>query len=85
QAIDAGKLDPKKPIDGTALLAAGLVSKARDGVRLLAKGELKAKLTLRVAAASKAAVAAVEKAGGTLELTAPAKPAPAAESPEDAA
>ena len=86
RAIDAGKLDAKKPIDGAVLLAAGLVSRARDGVRLLAKGELKAKVTLRVAAASKAAAAAVEKAGGSLELTAPVKPAADAtpETPKDA-
>jgi large subunit ribosomal protein L15 len=69
-AIDAGKLDPKSPIDAGALVAAGLITNPRDGVRLLAKGELKAKVTLTVAGASKAAASAVEKAGGSVTLTA---------------
>ena len=72
-AIDAGKLDPKAPIDAGALVAAGLIKKPRDGVRLLAKGELKAKVNVTVAGASKAAAAAIEQAGGSLTLTAPAK------------
>ncbi len=80
-AIDAGKLDPKKPVDLAALTAAGVVNKPRDGVRLLAKGVLKTKLKITVAGASKAAVAAVEKAGGSLTVTA-AKAAPA-ETPAD--
>ncbi len=75
-AIDAGKLDPKKPVDLAALTAAGVVTKPRDGVRLLAKGELKTKVNITVAGASKAAVAAVEKAGGSLTVAA-AKVAPA--------
>jgi len=79
-AIVAGKLDPKAPIDTGALGAAGLITNPRDGVRLLAKGELKAKVTLTVAGASKAAAAAVEKAGGSLTLTAP-RPVPAADAP----
>jgi large subunit ribosomal protein L15 len=69
-AVDAGKIDVKKPVDNDALRAAGLISRVRDGVRLLAKGELKAKLTIEVAGASKAAVAAVEKAGGAVTVTA---------------
>lgn len=89
-AIDAGKLDPKKPIDLAALTAAGVVNKPRDGVRLLAKGELNAKVNITVAGASKAAVAAVEKAGGSLTVAgaraapsgAAAKTAPA-ETPAD--
>ena len=80
-AIDAGKLDPKKPIDLAALTAAGVVNKPRDGVRLLAKGELNAKVNITVAGASKAAVAPVEKAGGSLTV-AGAKTAPA-ETPAD--
>ena len=76
-AIDAGKLDPKKPVDMAALQAAGLVNNGRDGVRLLAKGELKAKVDITVAGASKAAAAAVEKAGGSLTVLA-AKAAPTA-------
>jgi large subunit ribosomal protein L15 len=73
-AVDAGKLDAKKPVDQAALTAAGVITNPRDGVRLLAKGELKAKLNITVAGASKAAVAAVEGAGGSLVLTAPATP-----------
>lgn len=71
QAVDAGRIDAGKPVDVEALIAAGLVTRVRDGVRLLAKGELKAKLNITVAGASKAAVAAVEKAGGKITLTAP--------------
>jgi large subunit ribosomal protein L15 len=74
-AIEAGRLDPAKPVDGAALQAAGLVTKLRDGVRLLGKGELKAKLSLSVAGASKPAIAAVEKAGGKVEVAAGAKQA----------
>jgi len=70
-AIDAGKLDAKKPIDTAALVGAGLVTNPRDGVRLLAKGDLKAKVNVSVAGASKTAAAAVEKAGGTLTLSSP--------------
>jgi large subunit ribosomal protein L15 len=77
-AIDAGKLDPKKTLTAASLNEAGLVGAVGDGVRLLAKGELKAKLTIEVAGASKAAVAAVEKAGGSVTIAAP-KVAPAAE------
>ena len=65
-AIDAGKIDASKVIDEAALKAAGLADDAKDGVRLLAKGELTAKVEVNVAAASKAAVAAVEKAGGSI-------------------
>lgn len=72
-AIDAGKVDASKPVDEAALNAAGLADGAKDGVRLLAKGELKAKVELHVAAASKAAVAAVEKAGGTVVTRVAAK------------
>lgn len=67
-AVDAGKLDIKKPVDATALVAAGVISKAKDGVRLLGKGELKAKLDLHVAGSSKAASALVEKAGGSVTV-----------------
>lgn len=73
KAIDEGKLDPKAPITADLLREAGLVGRIRDGVRLLAKGEIKAKVTMRVAGASKAAIAAVEKAGGTVEIP-PAPP-----------
>ena len=67
-AIDAGKLNAKATIDAETLRAAGLARRAPDGVRLLAKGEIKAKLTIEVAGASAAAVAAVEKAGGKVVL-----------------
>ncbi|MGE5501643.1 MAG: 50S ribosomal protein L15 [Ignavibacteriales bacterium] len=70
-AVDAGRIDAAKPVDTAALQAAGLVGNPRDGVRLLARGELKAKLTIEVVGASKAAVAAVEKAGGAVKLPAP--------------
>jgi large subunit ribosomal protein L15 len=76
RAIEAGRLDAKETIDDKALAAAGLIRSARDGVRLLAKGELTSKITIRVAGASKAAIAAVERAGGTVIVTA----APAAAS-----
>jgi large subunit ribosomal protein L15 len=67
-AVDAGRIDPKKPVDCAALKAAGLIRKRLDGVRLLARGELTTPLTIEVEGASKAAVAAVEKAGGKLVL-----------------
>jgi large subunit ribosomal protein L15 len=69
QAIDDGRINAKKPIDRAALIAAGLVRKQRDdGVRLLGRGELKAKLDITVDGASRSAIAAVEKAGGKLTL-----------------
>jgi len=76
-ALDAGTLRPDMTVDGAALLAAGLLRRLDDGVRLLAKGELKAPLTIEVAGASRAAVAAVEKVGGKVVVIA-AKPAAAA-------
>ena len=66
--IDAGKLDAKGLLDHDALKAAGLARGGKDGVRLLGKGELKAKLTFKVAGVSKGAREAVEKAGGSIEL-----------------
>jgi large subunit ribosomal protein L15 len=75
QAIVAGKLDAKKPIDGAALVASGVVRRLKDGVRLLGKGELKSKIDITVHSASASAKAAVEKAGGKITLTAPVKPA----------
>jgi large subunit ribosomal protein L15 len=73
-ALDAGKLKPDAPVDGAALVAAGVLRRVGDGVRLLAKGELKTPLTIEVAGASAAAVAAVEKLGGKV-IVAAAKPA----------
>ncbi|MGK2871539.1 MAG: 50S ribosomal protein L15 [Alphaproteobacteria bacterium] len=69
-AIDAGKLDTGKPLDAHALQAAGLVRRIRGGVRLLGNGELKSKLTIEVRGATKAAIAAVEKLGGSVTVTA---------------
>ena len=71
--VDDGKLDAKSTIDHAALKAAGVARGGKDGVRLLGKGELTAKLTFTVAGASKSAVEAVEKAGGSVEQTAPKK------------
>ncbi len=68
-AIDAGKLDAGTPIGVAELVASGVVRRARDGVRLLAKGELKTKVEITVAGASAAAVKAVEAAGGTISVT----------------
>ena len=66
--IDAKKLDTKGTLDHAALKAAGLARGGKDGVRLLAKGELTTKVSFKVAGASKSAVAAVEKAGGKVEI-----------------
>ena len=73
QAIDAGKLDAGATVDAAALVKAGLLRRAHDGVRLLGEGELKVKVAFSVWGASKSAVAAVEKAGGTVTILAPAK------------
>ena len=75
--VDEKKLDAKAVVDHAALKAAGVARGGKDGVRLLGKGELTAKLTFKVAGASKGAVAAVEKAGGSVEQTAPKKAAKA--------
>ena len=75
KAIDSKVLDPKNEITEEALVEAGLIRRRRDGVRLLAKGELKSKVSIKVTGASAAAVAAVEKAGGSVTLLNP----PAAE------
>ncbi len=68
--IDAKKLDAKGTIDHAALKAAGLAKGGKDGVRLLAKGEMTAKVSFKVAGASKGAIEAVEKAGGSVEVAA---------------
>jgi len=74
-AIDAGKLDAKKTVDAAALVEAGVIRRAKDGVRVLADGELKAKVTFEVAGASKSAVEKIEKAGGSVTVLAAAKQA----------
>ena len=78
-AIDAGKLDAGKPITVEALIAAGVVARARDGVKILGKGELKAKVVFEVYGASKSALEAIEKAGGSVKSLGPQAAAPAAE------
>jgi large subunit ribosomal protein L15 len=77
-AIDDKRVDAGKPITAEVLQAAGLIGKIYDGLRLLARGDLTAKISIEVVGASKAAIAAVEKAGGTVTVLAP-KAAPAAE------
>jgi large subunit ribosomal protein L15 len=71
--VDAKKLDAKGVIDHAALKAAGVARGGKDGVRLLAKGELTTKLSFKVAGASKGAIEAVAKAGGSVEVTVAAK------------
>ena len=77
-AIDAGKLSADEPITLESLMEAGVVTHPRDGVKILGSGELKAKAYFEVAAASKSAAAAIEKAGGSLktlrEQASPAAP-----------
>src|SRR5579871_1354322 len=69
QALDGGKLAADGALDGKALVAAGILRRAGDGIRLLAKGEIKSAITIEVAGASEAAIAAVEKAGGKVVVT----------------
>ena len=71
EAVDSGRLDPKVLVDGAALVAAKVLRRSRDGVRLLGEGELKAKLNLKLAGISAKAKAAVEAAGGSVELPKP--------------
>src|SRR3990170_5223676 len=68
QAVEAGKLDTGAPVTIETLVAAGVVSKPRDGVKILGVGELKSKLSFQVHGASKSAVDAIEKAGGSVTL-----------------
>src|SRR6266852_4479587 len=72
-AIDAGKLDAGVTVDAEALVKAGVLRRAKEGVRLLGMGEIKAKVAFVVWGASKSAVAAVEKAGGSVTILAPAR------------
>ena len=74
QAIEAGKLDPEQPIDAAALIASGVIRRAKDGVRLLGKGELKIKVQLVVHSASASARSAIEAAGGSLTAAVDAAP-----------
>lgn len=70
EAIDAGKLDANAAVNAETLKQAGIITHARDGVRLLGEGELKAKVSFEVAGASAPAVKAVEAAGGSVSITA---------------
>ena len=74
-AIDAGKLDGKATVDAEALKGAGVIRRVKDGVRVVADGELKTKVALKVAGASKSAVEKIEKAGASIEVLAAAKSA----------
>lgn len=67
-AIDAKKLDPKDTVTAESLVKAGIIRRAKDGVRLLGDGDIKAKLTFEIAGASKTAIEKVEKAGGSVKL-----------------
>jgi len=69
KAIEAGKLDAKTPIDAAALIAAGVIRREKDGVRLLGHGEITGKLTITAYSASASAQKAIEDAGGKLTLT----------------
>ena len=76
QAVEAGKLDAKGTVTIEALVAAGVITRqAKDGVKILGVGELKTKLAFEVAGASKSAVAAIEKAGGSIKILAAASQA----------
>ena len=74
-ALDGGKLASGKPIDNAALVESGVCRSARSGVKLLGRGELKAKLSFEVEGASKAAIAAIEKAGGSVTIRSQEAPA----------
>ncbi|MFC0245729.1 50S ribosomal protein L15 [Falsochrobactrum ovis] len=67
-AIDAGKLDAKEVVNIETLKAAGVIRRAKDGVRILADGDLKTKVAFEVAGASKQAIEKIEKAGGSIKL-----------------
>jgi large subunit ribosomal protein L15 len=71
EAIDAKHVDVKETVNAESLVKAGVLRRSKGGVRLLGRGELKAKLNIEVHGASKSAIAAVEKAGGTIKILAP--------------
>jgi large subunit ribosomal protein L15 len=70
EAVDANKIDASQPVTVESLIAAGVVSKPRDGVKILGSGELTARLSFEVAGASKTAQVAIEKAGGSVKILA---------------
>jgi large subunit ribosomal protein L15 len=73
QAVDSKLIDAKETVNAESLVKSGVIRRAKAGVRLLGRGELKAKLNIEVHGASKSAIAAVEKAGGSVKILAPAK------------
>ena len=73
EAIDAKLVDVGSVVNAETLVKTGVLRRAKDGMRLLGRGELKSKLNIEVHGASKSAIAAVEKAGGTVKILAPAK------------
>ena len=73
QAVDSKLIDVKETVNAESLVKSGVVRRAKGGVRLLGRGELKAKLNIEVHGASKSAIAAVEKAGGSVKILAPVK------------
>ena len=75
--IDAGKIDAAQPITEEVLVASGVLRRSRDGIRVLAKGEITSKVAIEVTGASSGAVAAVEAAGGSLKVAKAAEAAPA--------
>jgi len=78
EAVDAGTVKTGEPVTAESLIAAGVIRRAKDGVKLLGRGAIKAKLTLEVAKASASAIEAIEKAGGKITILQP-REAPAAE------
>ena len=73
QAVDSKLIDVKETVNAESLVKSGVVRRAKGGIRLLGRGELKAKIAIEVHGASKSAIEAVEKAGGTVKVLAPAK------------
>jgi len=73
QAVDSKLIDVKETVNAESLVKSGVIRRAKAGVRLLGRGELKSKLTVEAHGASKPAIAAVEKAGGSVKILAPAK------------
>ena len=73
EAIDNKLVDASATVNVESLVKAGVLRRAKDGLRLLGRGEIKTRLTIEVHGASKSAIAAVEKAGGSVKILAPAK------------
>jgi large subunit ribosomal protein L15 len=82
EAIANGKIDDKKPITEEIIVSSGLITRKRDGIRLLGNGQLKSKVSLEISGATKSAIAAVEKAGGSVKIQTKEKKEPRAEKKE---